>query len=82
MEVYHFLVRQLRIDFEMDVDVADKSTKIFLHATHGPSFHFLVGATSIGFNMAAILDLQDGRHVKIFMCPISQLLRHLGTRSW
>ena len=74
------LVRQLRTEFVSNVDALDKSTKFFLHATHCHSIQFLIGTTSSKHIMAAILDYQDGRHVKTYI-PISQLLSQLGSKS-
>jgi hypothetical protein len=50
------------------VDIPDKSTKFFPYATHGPSFHFLVGASVANNQTVAILDFKDGRQAKIYNC--------------
>ena len=55
------IVRQLRTKFEKDADIPDKSTNFFPRATHYLRFHFLIGATSSRYRMAAILDFQDDR---------------------
>ena len=60
------IVRWLRTRFEKDVDIPDKSITFFSHATHYISFHFLIGATSSRYRMAAILDFQNGHHVKTY----------------
>ena len=53
--------------FEMDVDIPDKSTKFSPHAIHYLSFPFLIGTTSCRHILAAILDFQDGRHLKTYI---------------
>ena len=74
------IVRRLKTKFERNGDMADESTKCFPHVFHHHNIKILRGATSSRWRMVAILDFQDGCHIKSTSANIST--SKLLTRSF